>query len=116
MAGEIEEELFAENEVTKAMSVAHVGNVHLHAIANAFDVVKITAVVRDQALDDGYLGTELDKAARQIQSNEAETPGNKNSGAGEFHSSWRIVAHPLWLDNVFAVGNWPGRCSMQRTR
>jgi hypothetical protein len=54
------------DECRRLCGVANIGDVDLDAVANAFDVIKVSAVIRDQAVHDGDVGAEFHEAMRQF--------------------------------------------------
>ena len=52
----IEEELVILHEVAHAVLVAHIGDIDLHAVLDPGDVEQITAILRDEAVEQSHPG------------------------------------------------------------
>ena len=69
------------HQVVHRALLAHVGDVHAHAIRDAVDVEQVAAVVGDERVDEQDVGAELDQPARQVAADEAEAAGDHHLAA-----------------------------------
>ena len=51
LAGEVEKEVVALNQIAHAVGIAHVCDVEFHLLADLGDVEQVAAVLGDQAVD-----------------------------------------------------------------
>src|SRR5205085_9733956 len=79
LPGEVKEIVLALDQVAQTMGVADVGDIDLKPILEPFDVVKIAAVIRDQAVHDCDNGTKAVETPGKVRTNKAETTGNENA-------------------------------------
>src|SRR5204863_4632656 len=77
LPGKVKEIILPLDEVLHAVTVANVGHVDLDAVPDSFDIIKVPAVIPDQAIDDGDLRAETDKSPRKIRSYKAEASGDE---------------------------------------
>ena len=61
------------------MLVAHVGDVHAHAVLDPGDVVQVAAVLRDQRVDERHVRAGVDELAREVRADEAEAAGDQHA-------------------------------------
>ena len=80
LSSKIEQKTFALNEVLHCMRVTDIGDVDRHSISNVSDVLRVTAVLGNQAVDEGDLCAEIDQPARKMAADEAQTPGDQSRG------------------------------------
>ena len=66
LAGEVEEEVLALDEVREAVRVAHVGDVQMHGCPEPGQIMQIATVLGDQAVDQRHFRTEPDQPPRQV--------------------------------------------------
>lgn len=76
LASEIEEVILVLNQVSHAVDIPHIGHVDVHLVADSFDIKKIAAILRDQAIDERQVRPETCQAARQIGTNKAQASGD----------------------------------------
>jgi hypothetical protein len=74
LAGEVEDEVLAHDELPDLLVVAHVGVADRHAVGDVPNVVGVAAVLGDQRVDDQDLGAEVQQARGEVRADEAHTP------------------------------------------
>src|SRR6185503_5693722 len=79
LSGEIEQEVLTLDQVPHAVVIADVGDVNAQAVFQVRQVEPITAVLRDEAVEDGDLGAEFHQAACQVGADEAQAAGDKDA-------------------------------------
>ena len=66
LPSEVEQVILVLDEVPQAVGIADIRDIHLEAIPDWFDVVKVPAVIRNQAVYDRNFRAELDQAKREV--------------------------------------------------
>src|SRR4051794_23601653 len=66
LPGKVKQVVLALDEVPQAMGVADIGDIHLNAVPDWFDVEKASAVIRNQAVNDRNSGAQSDQAKREV--------------------------------------------------
>src|SRR5690348_5974975 len=83
LAGEIKKKVPVLDQSRHRCSIAHIGKIDSHAVADVMDIEKVTSVFGDEAVDERYLRSETDKPTSQRRPYESETTGNQNVGSGQ---------------------------------
>ena len=78
MTCEIEKKLPSSDQRRHRGRVANIRKIDSHAVADVVNIEKMTAVFRDEAVDQRHFGAEIDQAAGEGGSDEAQAAGNQN--------------------------------------
>src|SRR6266404_2142003 len=83
LPGEIEEKFALFNERGHHARVTNVRKIDSHLVANVVNVEKISTVFRNQTVDQGDLGAELDQTPGQGGTDKTDPTGDQDVGAGK---------------------------------
>ena len=72
LAGEVEQEVLADEMRPQAVAVAHVGDVDADAVLDSLDVEPVAAVFRHQAVDQRDLGAQIDQPPGQVRTDKPQ--------------------------------------------
>ena len=90
LAGQVKKKLAFLDQRRHCGSVANIGQINSHAIADVVNIKKVAAVFWNQAVDQGHLCAELDQAPGEGGTDKTEPAGDQDVGAGK---NVRIPGH-----------------------
>src|SRR5262249_19428681 len=76
LAGEVEDDITALDQVVHRRRLGEVGAIDVDAIGDRVDVEQVAAVVRDERIDQQHVGAEIHQPAGEIAADEAEAASN----------------------------------------
>ncbi len=83
LAGEVEQEILAGEQLAQRRPIADIGNVDPHPLLYVGDVGKIPAGFGDHAVEEQHLGAERQQTPRQRRADEADAAGDHHMRAAE---------------------------------
>ena len=79
--GQVEDDVPVAHQIVHRARLAHIRDVHAHAIGDAVDVEEVAAVVGNERVDDEDVGAESGQPVRQIAADEPEAAGDEHLAA-----------------------------------
>ena len=97
LTGQIEEKVFPANERLQTVSISHVGDIDAHLVSEPLDIEEITAVLGDEAVNQGKVRSETGKPSRQVGANKAQSSRDQDFGSFELVLHRRRTAYHVRL-------------------
>ena len=98
------------DQMRHAVHVADIRDVHLHLILETLDVEQISAVLRDEAIQQGDLSPQAEQSASKVRPDEPQAPGDQYATAFKsvgLHVCFRARLEPDFLqksaEHLFSV-------------
>src|ERR1700719_2762177 len=114
MAGlsrEVEKIIFSLHEVAQAVGIANIRDIDLHPVLQSIEVVKISAVIRNEAVHDRDHSAQANEPAGEIRTDKAQAAGDQHLRSFKFcfHEPFQLLH--AWMTaspSASVMNGWSG--------